>query len=69
MIDNFGWRLVLGLCKEYMDVIANGIDFNEGRIEIFENAGYIRVEVPTFLVADKLTPTFGAEHKMDDNIR
>jgi len=45
--------VVLGLRKQNVDVVAHGIDFDEGRIQIFEHAGDVGVKFAAFLVAEE----------------
>jgi hypothetical protein len=60
--------VVLGLGKQDVDMIANGIDFDEGRIAVFQDADHVGVEGTAFLVPEERTAAFRAEHEMDDDV-
>jgi len=60
--------MVLGLREKDVDVVADGIDFDEGRVVVFENAGYVGLELAALLVAQELMTTLRAKDEVDDNV-
>jgi hypothetical protein len=51
-----------------VDVVAHRIDFNQRRVLIFQNPGDVGMALPTFFIAQKLAPAFGAEYEMHNDI-
>ena len=49
-------------------MVTHGIDFDQGRIVVFENAGDVCVELAAFFVAQELAAALGAEHEVNDNV-
>src|SRR5947208_1475201 len=49
-------------------MVAHGIDFDEGRVVILENARDVGVELATLLVAQELAAAFRAEYEMNDDV-
>lgn len=60
--------MIFRLRKQNVDVIADGIDFDQGRIVIFENAGDVGVELAAFFIAKKLATALGAEYEMNNDV-
>src|SRR6185437_204358 len=54
--------------EEDVDVVADGIDFDEWRIVILQNAGNIGVELAAFLIPQKLSAALRAEDEMNDDV-
>jgi len=49
-------------------VITHGIDFDQRRLVVFENAGDVGVKLAAFLVAQELATTFRGEHEMNNDV-
>lgn len=49
-------------------MVADGVDFDEGGIKVFEEAGEIGVELVAFLVAEEGAAVFGAEDEVNDEV-
>ncbi len=60
--------MVLGLREQDVDVVADGIDFDEGRIVVFEDAGDVGVELTALLVPEELATALRAEHEVNDDV-
>ena len=60
--------MVLGLREQDVNVIAHGIDLDQRRLVVFENASDVGVELAAFLVAQELATAFRGEHKMNDDV-
>ena len=68
LLNNFRRGMVFGLREKQVNVVAHGIDFNQRRLVIFEDAPEIRVKLIAFLIAQQLTPPFCGEHEMHDDV-
>lgn len=68
MFHDFGGRVVFGLRKQDVNVIAYGIDLDQMRIVVFKNACNVRVQLVTFFIPKKLAAVLGAENQMHDDI-
>jgi hypothetical protein len=68
LLHEFGWRMIFGLREKDVDVIGDGIDFDEGRIVIFQDSGDVGVELAAFVVPQELTAALGTEHEMNDDV-
>ena len=60
--------MVFGLREQDVNVIAHGIDFNQRRIVVLEDAGDVGVKLSTFLIAQELATAFRGEHDMNDDV-
>ena len=49
-------------------MVADGINFNEGRVVVFENTRDVGVELATFLVSQELASAFRTEHEVDNDV-
>ena len=68
MLDNLRGRVVLGLREQDADMVAHGIDFDEGRIEVLEDASDVGVELSTFFITEQGTAVFRAEHEVNNDV-
>ena len=60
--------MVFGLREQDVNVIAHGIDFNQRRIVVLEDASDVGVKLPTFLIAQELATALRREHKVHDDV-
>jgi hypothetical protein len=51
-----------------VDVVADGINFNQLQVMVLEDAGDVGVKVAALFIAQELTPTFRTEHEVNDDI-
>ena len=49
-------------------MVAHGIDFDQGRVVVLENASDVGVELAAFFISQKLTAALRAEHPMHDDV-
>ena len=68
LLDDFGGGVILGLCEENVNVVGHRVDFDQGRIVVFENAGNIGVKVAALGVPKQLASDFCAEHEVNDYV-
>ena len=68
LFDNLRRGVVLGLREQDVDVVAHGIDFDERRIVVLEDAGNVGVKLAALLIAQERTTAFGAEHEVNDKV-
>src|SRR6266705_1568951 len=60
--------MVFRLREQDVNMIANGIDFNEWRVVVLENTGDVGMKLAAFLVTEELAPALRAEHEMNDDV-
>ena len=60
--------MVLGLREQDVDMVTHGIDFDEVRIVIVQDARDVGVERTTLLIPQEGTAALGAEHQVNDQI-
>ncbi len=60
--------MVFGLREQDVDVVADGIDFDEWRIMVPEDARDVGVELAAFLVAEELAAALRAEYEVNDDV-
>ena len=68
LLHELGGCVAFGLRKQDVDVVADGIDFDQGRVVVFEDARDVSVELAAFFVAQELAAPFRAEHEMNDEV-
>ena len=60
--------MVLGLREQDVNVVAHGIDFDQRRIELLEDASDVGVDLAAFFIAKELAAVLRAEHKVNDDV-
>src|SRR5213593_4625054 len=60
--------MVFRLREQDVNVIAHGIDFNERRVVVLENAGDAGMKSAAFLVTEELVTSLRAEHEVNDDV-
>ena len=68
LLDNLRRGVVLGLRKQDVDVFGHGVDFDERRVVIPQDADDVGVEFATFFVAQERTAGLRGEHEVDNNV-
>jgi hypothetical protein len=68
LLNNFCGRVVFGLGEQDVNVVAHGIDFDQGRIMVLKNAGDVGVELAALVIAKKWAAVLGAEHEVNDDV-
>ena len=49
-------------------MVADGIDFDQGRIVVLEDAGDVGVKLAAFFVAEQWASLLRAKHEVGDNV-
>jgi hypothetical protein len=68
LLHEFCRSMIFGLREKDVDVIGDGIDFDKGRIVIFEDASDVGMELAAFGVTQQLAAALGTEHEMNDDV-
>jgi hypothetical protein len=60
--------MIFGLREQDVNVIAHGINLNQRRIVVLEDAGDVGVKLAALLVTQELATALRREHEMDDDV-
>jgi hypothetical protein len=60
--------VVLGLSEQNVDMVADGIDFNERRVKVLEDACDIGVELAAFPVPEQWASGRGAKYEVNNDV-
>ena len=60
--------MIFGLGKQDMNMVADGINFKERTIMIFENTGDVGMKLAALVIAQKLAAALGTEHQVNDDV-
>ena len=63
----FAGARLFGLREPDVNVVARGIDFDQRRVVVLEDAGEVGVELAAFLGTQELTAALRTEHGMNDD--
>lgn len=60
--------MILRLRKQNVNMVAHGINFDEPRIVIFQDASNISVQLAALFIAQERAAVFCAKYEMDNNV-
>ena len=60
--------MVLGLREQNMDMVADGINFDKGRIVVFHNPRNVGVEFAAFLIPEQGASFLRAEYEVNNDV-
>ena len=68
LLDNLRRRVVLGLREQDVDVVAHGIDFDQGRVMFLDDARDVSMELAALLITQELAAALRAEDEVNDDV-